>query len=65
MPLDGAVTSEEEIKILDAFLPTRETTLKIGAVEISFDNGQENLLCGVQDVEFVQHVIMYGEQYIR
>ena len=65
MPLEGAMTSEEEIKILDAYLPTRETTLKIGNFEICFDNGQEKLLCGVQDVEFVQHVIMYAEQYIR
>ena len=65
MPLDGAMTSEKEIKILDAYLPTRETTLKIGNFEICFDNGQEKLLCGVQDVEFVQHVIMYAEQYIR
>ena len=51
---NGIPTSLEKIQILNNHLPTRETMVKVGEMEVTLVNGQEAISVGIKKFELIQ-----------
>ena len=56
--VNGKKTSLEQIQILSRHLPTRETLVKVGNIEVTLVNGQEAISIGVKNFELIQETVV-------